>query len=249
MYALAIRKRVAGIFAISRLALEQFQKAGIERRKLYPFGYFVPCRTAHRGFSDFAGSSTSALSGAGLRLICIGSLIQRKGIDLLIDAVRYLDPLGLEVTVDFYGPGDPEKYQFDGRRVRYCGSIPFGEAPKVISSYDALVLPSRYDGWGVVVNEALSAGVPVICSECAGAATLVRTFSTGYTFSPNVRDSLGRLLATLAEKPARLSLLRRNVLEAARAVEPRAAAKYMQRVLDSGQGAVPWSSPWYEDRV
>jgi glycosyltransferase involved in cell wall biosynthesis len=40
----------------------------------------------------------------------------------------------------------------------------------IFQSSDIFVLPSRYDGWGVVVNQALGAGLPIICSDAVGAA-------------------------------------------------------------------------------
>jgi glycosyltransferase involved in cell wall biosynthesis len=54
-------------------------------------------------------------------------------------------------------------------RIEYAGF----QAPDVLPAFfaraDVFVLPSRYDGWGVVVNQALGAGLPVVCSEAVGA--------------------------------------------------------------------------------
>ena len=54
-------------------------------------------------------------------------------------------------------------------RIEYAGFQPPEELPRLFARADVFILPSRYDGWGVVVNQAIGAGLPVICSDAAGA--------------------------------------------------------------------------------
>ena len=60
--------------------------------------------------------------------------------------------------------------------------------PEVICESDCLVLPSRYDGWGAVISEALMVGTPVICSDNCGAANVVTASNVGSVFSTNDFD-------------------------------------------------------------
>ena len=53
------------------------------------------------------------------------------------------------------------------------GSVSINQIPDYLYSSDILVLPSLYDGWGAVVNEALQAGCYVICSDACGACMLL----------------------------------------------------------------------------
>ena len=55
-------------------------------------------------------------------------------------------------------------------RVEYAGFQPPEALPRYFAQADVFVLPSRYDGWGVVVNQAIGAGLPVVCSDAVGAA-------------------------------------------------------------------------------
>jgi glycosyltransferase involved in cell wall biosynthesis len=48
-----------------------------------------------------------------------------------------------------------------------------GEVRHAIAASDCCVVPSRHDGWGMVVNEALIAGTPVVCSDGCGAAAMI----------------------------------------------------------------------------
>ena len=49
-----------------------------------------------------------------------------------------------------------------------------------MAAADVLVLPSRFDGWGAVVNEALMVGTPVICSDRCGASDVIENGRNGY---------------------------------------------------------------------
>jgi glycosyltransferase involved in cell wall biosynthesis len=238
-YALALRRGISGIFAISRLAIAQYRAAGVESSKLFPFGYFVPQAAA-------AAGADVAADAAQLKLVFVGSLIATKGLDLLIAAVDAARAGGAAVTLDVFGPGDPTAYAFREGVTRYCGRIPFGETQTVVSGYDALVLPSRYDGWGVVVNEALCAGVPVICSDRVGAGVLVEKFGAGAIFDGARDEALRDLLVALAQHRERIRDMRQHTADAASAIQPEVAAAYLLSVIRAPRDAkarVP--SPWY----
>ncbi|NWB97830.1 glycosyltransferase family 4 protein [Pseudomonas gingeri] len=238
LYVLLLRRRMAGVFAISRRAVSQYAEAGVPTGKLFPFGYFVP---AVEVISEPRRDVLAASSP--LRVVFVGALIGRKGLDQLIGAIR---ALSFPVELDIYGPGDPELFDVDGRTVQYRGSIPFGETQAVVGAYDLLILPSRYDGWGVVVNEALCAGIPVVCSDQVGASTLVERFGAGAVFHSTEPKALEHLLAELGRDPERLLAMRLATRSAAEAIQPGVAAAYMLAVLrsePSDRASIP--SPWY----
>lgn len=111
-----------------------------------------------------------------------------------------------------------------------------------------LVLPSRYDGWGVVVNEALCAGVPVICSDQVGARVLVEKFGAGAVFESESPDALESLLSTLWSNPERLLAMRAATQHAAAAIQPDVAASYMLAVLRAKpEDKANIVSPWYSE--
>jgi glycosyltransferase involved in cell wall biosynthesis len=246
VYALLLRRHAAGIFTISRLAFAQYQQAGISPAKLFPFGYFIPGDTAR----PFRPPTPQLAADVGLRIIFIGSLIRRKGVDLLQDAIQQLHAQGSKVSVDIYGPGDVDIITSKDTSICYMGLIPFGQAQKVIAQYDLLVLPSRYDGWGVVVNEALSAGVPVVCSDTTGAGAVTVAFGAGLCFTSGVASSLRDVLASLVNDPALLKSMRIAAPIAARALQPAVAARYMLDVIRAPAEMRPAiRSPWYPDHL
>jgi glycosyltransferase involved in cell wall biosynthesis len=187
----AARGKQPALLAISLRAVEQFKRSGLRDEQVFPFGYFVPS-------ASIVDQSNRSLGGA-IRLIFVGSLLPRKGLDIAIAAVTCCQQQGLSVTLDVYGVGDVKKYITDeSRGTTYRGTIPFGHAQAVIAQYDVLILPSRHDGWGVVVNEALLQGVPVIASENVGACCLVEANKVGAIFRNEDVVSLQQILQQLS---------------------------------------------------
>ncbi len=86
---------------------------------------------------------------------------------------------------------------------RLCGAVQYGEVAGFYAQCDALVLPSMRDEWGLVVNEALASGLPVLGSIYSQAVEeLVEEGRTGWVFDPLVDASafnaLDRMFATTA---------------------------------------------------
>ncbi|MEO5659079.1 MAG: glycosyltransferase [Polaromonas sp.] len=241
-YAVILKRKIAGIFAISKRAVAQYEAAGIARAKLFPFGYFVPrVLDTPTPLSALTGPKKSAL-----RIVFVGSLIATKGLDILIAAMQSAHLKGHGICLDVFGPGEAQNFSFDGQQVRYCGRIAFGDTQKVVASYDLLVLPSRYDGWGVVVNEALCAGVPVVCSDQVGAGAIIEKFGAGARFASGDAQALAALLAKLAGDRSDLHRMREGAAKAALAIQPEIAAAYMLAVIRAPQEAkalIP--TPWY----
>ncbi len=242
IYILTLRGGLKGIFTISRLAALQYTKAGMSTNRLFPFGYFVPSENLSKSTLE----GTNIQTNQRLRLIFIGSLIARKGLHTLIAACQLATKQGINLQLDVYGPGSPTAFDFDGDRICYCGQIPFGHTQSYLPTYDLLVLPSLYDGWGVVINEALCARVPVLCSDRVGARVLVETFGAGQVFPQGNLHALAKQISELAVRRDQLQRMRSACCAAAEAIQPERAAAYMLQVLSSTpltRAAIP--SPWY----
>jgi len=79
--------------------------------------------------------------------------------------------------------------------VFFVGGKSWDEVPKVLALCDVLVLPSRSEPWGLVVNEAMACALPVVVSERCGAADdLVRVGENGFLFDPESPRSLADIL-------------------------------------------------------
>lgn len=241
LYGWTISERIQGVFAISPLAVAQYRAIGIPASKIYPFGYFVPSDRPPRP------DQVRQARTAGCKAVFVGNLIVRKGLTELITAAKHLRASGVDLRIDAYGAGDPTDFDFDGEAVRYAGRIPFGKAQSVIADYDFLVLPSRYDGWGVVVNEAVQAGVPVICSDRVGAGAFVRKWGCGIAYPADSSDGLEGSLRSLATSPSTRLRMRDACLDSRHRLEPTVAGQYMSDVLGHrDRTGPPPPNPWYD---
>lgn len=128
-------------------------------------------------------------------LASCGYLIERKRPDLIIDALALIHPARRPVAL-FIGRGPLETELVEqakkrGVDIRFAGFRQGRDLAKHYLASDALVLASRDDPWGLVVNEAMAAGLPIVCSDACGAnLDLVEEDVTGFDFSSGSADDL-----------------------------------------------------------
>jgi glycosyltransferase involved in cell wall biosynthesis len=127
----------------------------------------------------------------------LGHDFERKGLSTAIEALAGVDGLQLVVV----GDGDRSPYQREAtrlgleRRIHFLGGTDGPE--RLLGDADLLVLPTWEDPWGMVVIEAMAAGVPVVVSETAGAARIVEEAGAGIVVPAGSSDALARALAEL----------------------------------------------------
>lgn len=245
-YARLIRKwrhRIEGVLAIGHATPAWLAARGMPAERIMPFAYFLPEPTIP--------TQPERSKGAPFRVLFVGQFIERKRIDLLIDALARLVGHSLELAVVGAGPLEAELRQRAGARlgdrVTWLGQQPMHEMPSIMAGADCLVLTSRHDGWGAVVSEALMAGTPAICSDRCGAAGVVRASGVGGVFKAGDVEELAHLLgATLAK--GRLSKQRREGLRQwALCLGASRGAGYLAAILDrpahaAGRPAPPWTT-------
>ena len=140
-------------------------------------------------------------------LFC-GQMNERKGVDLLFKGFDRLVAENLNVRLLLVGregqlPQFIQDLSVKARdRIRYAGFQPPERLPEYFAQADAFVLASRYDGWGVVVNQALGAGLPIICSDAVGAGhDLVEENVNGLRFRSDDAAELQRCMEQVLNNP------------------------------------------------
>jgi len=238
MCKLASKNNPIRVLSISQLAEKQFSKAGVQKNNIFPWGYFIPKNEFIKG---------NVTKSKSLNLIYLGNLLPIKGLDLAINAIEEINQLGVEpiIKLDVYGYGDPSEWiPSTSSGICHKGVIPFGHTQEVLAKYDYLILPSRYDGWGVVVNEALLQGVPVILSDKVGAKTLIDNKGGGVIFKSEDKEDLIRILNRLITEPNKQKEYAKQAALIAPKLLPSEAAIYLEEILDytfqkTGQRPIP----------
>jgi glycosyltransferase involved in cell wall biosynthesis len=131
-------------------------------------------------------------------LLCVGQHIRRKGIDSLLRAAALVQAEGRDFVLRLVGEG-PERVAFEQlagelglRGVEFLDARPPREMPEVYREADFLVFPTHEDVWGLVVNEALWSGLPVLSSIHAGCAR--ELLPSERTFDPHDTEGFARVL-------------------------------------------------------
>ena len=175
-----------------------------------------------------------------LTFLFCGQMIARKGIDLLLAAFDRLVATGANVQLLLVGrEADLPKFMqavstAARERIRYEGFKAPESLPEYFGRSDVFVLPSRHDGWGVVVNQALAAGLPVITSDAVGAGLdLVENGVNGMRVAANDVDALYRALETVASNPETAARWGQNSREKALTITPEVGAEKWVRVFDA----------------
>ena len=145
-----------------------------------------------------------ALSDNQFTFLFSGSLIRRKGADLLARAFRDLAAQLPTVRLTIMGVGHLDvslrrTLQPCAERVTFLGFKDWADLPEAYQKAHTLCVPSRHDGWGLVVPEGLAAGLPVIASDRTGAALdLVRPGGNGWLVEAGNVDSLSNAMRQAA---------------------------------------------------
>lgn len=178
----------------------------------------VPHGVTERFLSDALPQGASR--GAGL-LFC-GTWTGVKGNNYLADAFSSLIAGDIKINLTILGGGVPEqeiRAFFSAQAQPYLKVIPRLSEEDVIREYhrhDALVFSSTYEGFGMVLLEAMSQGLPVISTPVGSALALVRDGETGLSVPPRNAVALASAIRRLMEDGDLRRKLAANAFEAVR---------------------------------
>ena len=238
--------KAAGILPVSHFAADFFKRLGVDDQAIYPFGYF-------RSEPPLMNSKEVS-SDNKIKVVFVGRLIRLKGIDILLEAMLPLFERHNNLFMTVIGDGEllnplQEQLKVYGMtdRVNFEGVLPTDKVQERLMQADLVVTPSRGDGWGLVVNEAFSVGVPVIVSDRCGAADLVRDGINGYIFRSEDVEDLRECLSKFIEKRADWPYLQAAAKATGQKISAEQAAPYLIECLNHMTGALskrpvpPWA--------
>lgn len=144
-------------------------------------------------------------------ILAVGQFVYRKGFDVLLKAMK---DFPLNVGIYFIGDEPTEEYQklkneLALLNVHFCGFKNKEELKEYYRCADLFVLPTREDIWGLVINEAMACGLPIISTDkCIAALELVEEGKNGYIVPVDdvegIRDRINRVLSMADEDKAKM---------------------------------------------
>jgi glycosyltransferase involved in cell wall biosynthesis len=233
------RRRMLGLLAMGRIAEKFYAAIGIPENRIYPYAYQSP----------FSADTAEAAQGA-CRLVYFGQLSHRKGVDTLL---KSLAGICAAFQLDVIGDG-PERTSLEALalslgldgKVNFMGTLPSAELQRRLPSYALSIVPSRFDGWGMAVNESLQAGLPVLVSDRVGAAELVQASGAGEVYPMGSAQKLAEFIQARLLDPSLLSRERTAALAYRHKLQPSVIGGYLKDSLEHMIGLRPLkpSPPW-----
>jgi glycosyltransferase involved in cell wall biosynthesis len=206
-----VNRRLTRIVAVSHAVREHY----VQTQRLDP----ARIEVIHNGIEleRFRGARPLARSALGLRdderFVCaVGSLTEKKGHDVLLRAWGDVKNRQPNARLALVGDG-PLRAELErtvealGLRasVSFLGRRP--DVPEILRAADLFVLPSRWEGFGIAVVEAMAAGAPVVASSVDGVREIVRDQQDGLLVPPGEAGRLAEAVAALLADPARAKQL------------------------------------------
>lgn len=207
--------QASGVLPIDSRCEANVLSAGVRPEAIERFPYVtdsaeIASQTAALRARDPSGDSNV------LNVLFVGQLTERKGLAFAIDALGQVASEGHAVVLTVIGSG-PQEQSLRERAarhpelsVRFEGFAQPDQLPHYYAAADVALVPSLYDGWALVVNEGLAAGLPVVATTAVGASDVIEDGVSGYVVEPGDVDALSVVLRRFAEDRAHLNQMKRD---------------------------------------
>lgn len=220
-----VGRRADAVVATCSDEAAELVRAGVDAARIT----VIPCGVDIEHFTPLEGSTPRSdepgddAADRPMRVMVVGRLVPRKGVDLAITALGILADRGQEDVelVIVGGSGDAASATEDAEarrlmdaaraagvadRVRLHGRVSQADMPAVMRTADVVVCAPWYEPFGIVPLEAMASGVPVVASAVGGLTDSVVDGVTGILVPPRdpaaIADALGELLADPARRRA-----------------------------------------------
>lgn len=183
------------IICVSQYELDKAARFGIERKRM---------KLIYNGIHHRDDAPKSA-GAEPIHLLFVGRLDYQKGFDVLLKAYAKVNRNDLKLTVVGSAVNEDSVECPPMDSVEYLPWVTPSEVQALYQKADALIVPSRWEGFAMVPLEGMAMGLPVIASNCTSLPELVTNEVSGYVFPSGDHQALADVL-TIIQKPRLLDL-------------------------------------------
>jgi len=175
--------------------------------------------------------------GGPLKFLGCCQMIPRKGLDILLRACQQLREMNWQLTLVGDGPLRRKlerefAQSFPRERVIFRGEVSYEKRHEAFSGHHIFVFPSRWDGWGMVVPEALAAGLPVVATDQVIAAhEFIQDGINGFVIPVNDPGALAEKMAYFIRYPGNIYQMALAGRERIKEFRPEVGAEKLMKFL------------------
>lgn len=181
-----------------------------------------------------------------LSFVFVGSLSNRKAAWDIIQAIKNMP----ETNLTIIGDGEQRKLiekdiaKYGLKNIKLLGTRNNSEILQLMSDKDVFIMSSHYDGWGAVVNEALTCGLYVICTDKSGSKNLLTNNNRGIIYKAGDILQLRKCIQLCYKKASDIQKTRKERMKWAECnINGKTIATYFIDCLQGLNPSKPWSNP------
>lgn len=245
-YAYKYRNKIKALLPLGMRGIYAYNKFGWRKEQLFPFLYLpvmnesLPEKLTNINYSDYT-----------VRFVYLGRFTNgSKGTDVLMKAVDQLKSNNFILDmVGGYGDLADETINWANqtKNVNFLGSWPIEQACDNLYNYDVCVVPSKYEGWNVTINEALMAGIGCLVTDECVSDEMIKTSGAGKVVKADDAFELSKAMDEIMQNPKIINEWKKNAYNYRNKMTARICAKYFIDVVnylfvnpDSERPKAPW---------
>ena len=154
---------------------------------------------------NFKEDSSVKVSSDKINIGVLSRLSREKGVDIVLNSIAVINKTRRDIDLYIFGDGE-ERITLEGlaselnlHNVSFKGAVQWNQGIRCLSIMDIVIVPSRFEGFGLVAAEAMSLGKPVIASDCYGLREVISHDYDGVLFSHEDLNSLVGHICRLAD--------------------------------------------------
>ena len=227
-YSFRYNKKINVFLALGQKGVDTYKSLGFNNTSLFPFMY----NPLVKPFKKIDIKNKSDV----IKMLYIGRFSAVfKGVDVLLEAIKKIDKLNWQL--DFVGGyGDLKDKVLDLAKlhthVGFKGTWKSDEVISKISEYDLCIIPSKYDGWNLISNEAINAGVGAIITDQATSDELIKASGAGIVVPANNAEALSEAILKVLNNPELVHEFKKKAQIYAPKISSKVVGDYFIDIMD-----------------
>lgn len=235
------RDLVDAVMPLGKLGVDEYNRVGWPKNRLFPFMYCPELKMYEPRLKEKNEDI--------IKFLYVGRFMySTKGIDYIqkaIKGIRY-DNWMLDMAGG-YGKDKDEilKWIKTQKHVNYVGSWDSNKVIENIRNYDCVIVPSKGEGWNMIVHESIAASVGVIVTNLAVSDELIASSHAGIVIRAFSVRALRKAMENVIHNPSLINEWKCNAHDYQNLVQPSVVAEYFIKIMDNiyyhgNEPACPW---------